>query len=365
MKICFIRRRFSAVGGGELYLQRLMEALLNKGHTLHLLSEYWDASGPGVQFHAVAGARSRGRRALFFAEEVERILGTLRVDCVFSLERTFKQDIYRAGDGVHAVWVERQKEYAPFWRKPFCGLSAHHRNVLALEKATFDPDKTRFVIANSTMVREEIVQRFRFPAERIRVIPNGADLKRFAGVDRVAARRSFGFQAHEFVLLFVGSGWERKGLSFSLQLLRDLRERSAFFPEPFRSVRLLVAGKGKPPVFRDPDVVYTGPLKRVEDAYAAADLLAFLPIYEPAANVVTEALASRLPVLTTAFNGASEWIKPGLNGHVISAPTERHAALEAAIFWMQRAGVRPEAEAEVSMDRNVEATLELIYESCR
>lgn len=363
MKVALVRRRFSSVGGGELYLQRLMSALLTRGHSLHLLSQSWDGLDPCIQHHPIASGHSRGQRALRFAQEVERTLQTLRVDCVLSLERTFKQDIYRAGDGVHAVWLERQKAFAPLWKKPFCGIATHHRNLLALERKTFDPRNTRFVIANSTMVRDEILRHFPFPGERICVIPNGVDLQRFANPEQSAARLEFGIESGTFVLLFVGSGWERKGLAFTLQLLRDLREKKALFPPSIRSVKLLVAGKGRPPLFRDSDVIYAGPLQHVEKAYAASDLLAFLPIYEPAANVVTESLASGLPVLTTAFNGAAEWIVPGSNGHILAAPSDRFAALEAALFWMHRGGRLPAPNSDLSMDRNVEKTLQLILQT--
>ena len=71
-----------------------------------------------------------------------------------------------------------------------------------------------------------------------------------------------------------------------------------------------------------PNVVLTGPLTDVEQAYAAADLLTFLPIYEPCSNVVDEALATGIPAITTSFNGASEWIAPGVNGHVLDDPRD-------------------------------------------
>ena len=46
--------------------------------------------------------------------------------------------------------------------------------------------------------------------------------------------------------------------------------------------------RGKVP----PNVILAGPLADVETAYAAADVLTFLPIYEPCSNVVSEALAT-------------------------------------------------------------------------
>lgn len=350
------------MGGGELYLQRLIEALLAKNHTIELVSEAWQhRKMEGIRYHFIPGASSRSRRALSFAEEVARLLPTLKTDCVFSLERTFKQDIYRAGDGVHRIWLERQKSFAPAWKKPWCGKGAHHRNLLALEQRTFHPENTKFVIANSAMVRDEIVGLFQFPADRVRVIPNGVNLERFGSLDRQSARVDFGLSPSDFTLLFVGSGWERKGLKYTLQLFKDLQSSVSRFSEPFRSVKLLVVGKGSPPLFKNPDVIYTGPLRAVETAYAAANLLAFLPIYEPAANVVTEALAARLPVLTSAQNGAAEWIESGRNGEVVDSPKHREAILEAALRLM-RAEVPPTPSDLLSMDRNVAETVSLIQQ---
>lgn len=363
MKLALVRRRFSAVGGGELYLQRLMGALLSRGHQIHLLSESWPSSHPSnksIRHHVIPAARTRGRRASDFANGVAHVLKSLKVDCVFSLERTLQQDVYRAGDGVHAVWLERQRAFAPFWKKPFCGSGAYHRSVLALERQTLDPRHTRFVIANSNMVRSEIEERFLFPADRIRVIPNGVNLERFRNIPRAEARRRFGLQPWDFVLLFVGSGWERKGLAYSVQLLRDLQNLEPYLPGSFRAVKLLVVGKGRPPLMRQKGVIYAGPVTEVEAAYAAADLLAFLPVYEPAANVVSEALAAGLPVLTTVFNGAAERIVHGENGHVFASPKERGAIFGAGVEWMERNIRIPAGQQDLSMERNVEDTLEVI-----
>jgi UDP-glucose:(heptosyl)LPS alpha-1,3-glucosyltransferase len=362
VNITLIRRRFTPVGGGELYLQRLIDSLLAENHTIELVSEAWNArESEGIRYHFIPGATSRARRAVSFAEGVAQLLPTLKTNCVFSLERTFKQDVYRAGDGVHRVWLERQRSFAPFWKKPFCGKGAHHRNLLALEQRTLHPENTKFVIANSAMVRDEIVGLFGFPADRVRVIPNGVNLQRFGTPDCQSARSTFGLAPSDFTLLFVGSGWERKGLKYTIQLFQDLQSSISRFPRTFRAVKLLVVGKGPPPLRSNPDIIYTGPLSAVESAYAAANLLAFLPIYEPAANVVTEALAARLPVLTSAQNGAAEWIEGGRNGEVVDSPKNRGAILEAALRLMHLD--RPSTPGDLlSMDRNVADTVSLIQQ---
>src|ERR1051325_3062708 len=162
MKLALIRRQFAATGGAELYLQRLLRALVERGHEPHLFAEAWEGALDGVKFHRVVAGGSRARRPLNFARAIRAELAKEKFDCVFSLERTLQQDVYRAGDGVHRVWLERRRQFAPWWKKPFVGHGAFHRNMLALEARTFDPANTHRIIVNSEMVRREIRKHFAF-----------------------------------------------------------------------------------------------------------------------------------------------------------------------------------------------------------
>ena len=53
-----------------------------------------------------------------------------------------------------------------------------------------------------------------------------------------------------------------------------------------------------------------------------ADMFVFPTLYDPFANVHLEALASGLPVITTASAGGSELIKEGSNGFIVPAPDD-------------------------------------------
>ena len=354
MKLALIRRQFSATGGAELYVQRLLGALASAGHETHLFAEKWEGQAANVQFHSVKADGSRAQRPTRFAQAVDAALQQEKFDCVFSLERTLKQDVYRAGDGLHRVWLTRRKQFASWWKRPLIGLGAFHRNMMALEARTFDPANTRYVIVNSEMVRGEIAEHFpTFPQERVHLVRNGIDVKRFQNVDRNAARARFGLADDDFVLVFVGSGWERKGLPW---LLKFMAGRTA---DP--KLKLLVVTRdhirGKVP----PNVVLTGPMPDVEAAYAAADLLTFLPIYEPCSNVVSEALATGIPVITTAFNGASELIDSGVNGHVLDDPRDLDTLSMCINHWQARgnAGKIP-TRYPLDLETNVQHTLQVL-----
>jgi UDP-glucose:(heptosyl)LPS alpha-1,3-glucosyltransferase len=377
MRLALIRRQFSGTGGAELYLQRLLKALVDAGHQLHLFTEAWRDQPEGVTVHPVSVSGRRAWRPVRFADAVQKSLSAQRFDCVFSLERTLRQDVYRAGDGVHQVWLERRRQYASRWRRPFVGLGAFHRNLMALEKQTFDPANTRHVIVNSEMVKREILERFAFPAERIYLVRNGVDMARFRRGRRTETRARLGIKEDESLLLFVGSGWERKGLRFALQLVSDLRHTRVLLEAECRRqhadwrlskgvfrqrARLLVVGKGRPPGGASTaDVVFAGPMDDVEHAYAAADLLVCLPIYEPSANVVVEALAAGLPVVTSALNGASELIRAGVNGSVVADPADRGAVYAAVCYWLAGIAPRPtQTTADLSLERNARETIALL-----
>lgn len=378
MKIALIRRQFSPVGGAELYLQRLATALVEAGHEVHLFAQAWSPLPTGAILHTLECPGGRSRRPIAFAHAVEAALHGATFDCVFSLERTRCQDVYRAGDGVHRVWLERRWQFAPWWRRWFIGLGGFHRAVLQLEAVTLNPFNTSLIIANSEMVRREIEAHYRFPSERIVVVRNGVTVERLRRGNRAATRARFGVTGDEFLLLFVGSGWERKGLRFLLEAFARLRtahdasagQKAAVTADggSGRSgrLRLLVVGKGKPPRRPVAGVTFAGPMAEVEDAYAAADLLVFLPIYEPSANVVFEALAAGLPVVTTAQNGAAEVIEEGITGSVVRSPADLDAVSRAIRFWQNRRVRLSDLDLRpLSLDRNVAETLAVLERAIR
>jgi UDP-glucose:(heptosyl)LPS alpha-1,3-glucosyltransferase len=121
------------------------------------------------------------------------------------------------------------------------------------------------------------------------------------------------------VLLFVGSGFERKGV-------RHLIEAAEMLDVP---VTLLIVGRGSGekyrPMIRRQRVVFCGPRKEIERYYAAADVFVFPTVYEPFGNVHLEALASGLPVITTGQSGAADIVRHGKSGFVVQEPEDTGA----------------------------------------
>jgi UDP-glucose:(heptosyl)LPS alpha-1,3-glucosyltransferase len=356
LKIGFVRRGFSRSGGAEAYLKRLAEGVTASGHEVQLVTtEEW----PAEEWTFGSIARVRGRTPLEFADEVETLRPALGCDVLMSLERVWRCDIYRAGDGVHRAWLKRRAQFAGLTERLFSRFNRVHPAILQLEESLFAKGVAARVIANSEMVRREIVQFFDFPADRIDVVPNGvpAGLLRPTPEKRAQSREDLALGADEIAVLFVGSGWKRKGLRFAIDAVQGCDDRK---------MRLLVAGRGRESNYRSAGVQFLGEVADVAALYAAADIFLLPTIYDPFSNACLEAMAAGLPVITTRANGFSEIIRDGVNGSVLKEPNDIPESAAALKFWSdakRRADTRErnfELAARYDIGTNVARTLEIL-----
>jgi UDP-glucose:(heptosyl)LPS alpha-1,3-glucosyltransferase len=335
MKIGLVRRGYSRTGGAEAYLRRFAGAAVEAGHTIVLFSEQWPRAEWPFEHIPVASQSPRT-----FADAIAALRPRDACDFLFSLERIWTCDCYRAGDGVHAAWLERRAQFEPAWKGWFRRFGRKHREILTLEKELFGPRGARAVIANSSLVRDEIVEHFQYPAGQIHVIHNGVPAPSASPETRATTRARLGLKDVDFAVLFAGSGWERKGLRFAIEAMNMASLDHA---------TLLIAGRGNPHAQpRCGQARYLGPVKDMPPLLAAADAFILPTIYEPFSNACLEALAAGLPVITTAQNGFSEIIENGLEGDVVAQPNDIPALAGAIKNWSdpdRRAAAKPRLEA--------------------
>lgn len=356
MKIGLVRRGYSATGGAEKYLLRLAMALARSDHELVLFS---DVPWPEAILNELNFDQEviKARDPWGFAKGVRSRLRQVPCDQVLSLERIFACDVYRAGDGVHAGWLQRRARYEPKWKTAFRWLNRKHARILALERSLFSGGAKR-VIANSQMVKRDIVQHFRFPEDRIDVVYNGLPALPIESGARESVRKELGIDAEEYVAIFVGSGWERKGLRFAAEAVRMLGEDAPI---------LLVAGKGdESSLPKSPRLRVLGPRSDIPRLLAASDVFVLPTVYDPFSNASLEALAAGLPVITTRANGFSEIIRRDVEGDLLPRPDDIEALMFSLCAWgdpARREMIRPQLlakAAEYSIERNVTETLAVL-----
>lgn len=376
LNIGIIRMRYTPYGGAEVFLSRFIDELLSKGHTCHVFAKEW-ADGksevgsqksearnqtPNLIFHKVMTFGPSFLRILSFALNSYFAVKKTPLDAIVSFERTLYQDVYRAGDGCHKEWLMQRRESDVRSQKPevrrkiilplkriVAYINPLHRSILYLEKKLFQSKRLKFVVANSNRGKEEIIRHYGLPEEKICVIYNGIDLKQPCLHDkdkiRTAYREKIGVK-NEIALLFVGSGFERKGLKFLIQALAILKKAvatSPFIPfaeeDTFLSpsgvgrgrmplLKLIVVGKGNIKKHQNMadslgvgmDVKFMGPVSDVNGYYCAADIFVLPSLYEPFSNACLEAMAGGLPVVTSRINGVSEILMHGKDGMIVEDP---------------------------------------------
>src|ERR1700724_2800216 len=168
MKIGLVRRGFSRTGGAESYLKRLGRALTDAGHQAKL---YSTPDWPQAEWPYGPLIRSDDSSPLRFAKAVQNSRQSDEI--LFSLDRILRCDCYRAGDGLHKLWLERRVEHEPSWRAFFRFANHKHAEILELERTLFEQGGARHVIANSRMVQKEIIREFAYPQDKITIVYNG------------------------------------------------------------------------------------------------------------------------------------------------------------------------------------------------
>jgi UDP-glucose:(heptosyl)LPS alpha-1,3-glucosyltransferase len=263
---------------------------------------------------------------------------------VQSHERIPGCDIYRAGDGVHATWLELRN-------KPLDRLAPWHRYTLAAEAEMFRHPGLRAVICNSRMVRDDIARRFGLADEKLQVIYNGVDLDAFHPRLREeqgqALREKTGIDEATPAILFIGSGYERKGLPTLLHALSLMSRCDAQLWVVGRDKHESLMRKLAQTLGVDDRVLFLGAQADVKPFYGAADVFALPTLYDPFPNAALEALASGLPLVTTSTCGAAELVTAA-NGSVIAAGNAAALAQSLDSLCSRAPAMREAARASVA-----------------
>jgi UDP-glucose:(heptosyl)LPS alpha-1,3-glucosyltransferase len=309
-RIVFIRQRFTQFGGGELVLDRIVTAMIARGVSVTLLARAWTGRSD-IEFVRCDPPRfprfSRERR---FARAACGIGSAWTDAIVQSHERLPCCDIFRAGDGVHAAFLEQRTRNLGWASRLALAANPFHRTALSLEREMFASKRLKAVIANSSMVADEIVGHFGFPRDRIHLVPNGIDLERFSlqARERYRAeiRKRLGTDATRPVALFIGSGYRRKGLDSAIDAIAASRiDAELWIAGSDSRPQVYVARAERAGIPRE-RIRLIGPVADPLPYYGAADVLVLPSIYDPFPSTVLEALACGLPCVTSTACGARE-----------------------------------------------------------
>jgi UDP-glucose:(heptosyl)LPS alpha-1,3-glucosyltransferase len=340
-KIYLIREKSSKFGGAEVYLSRLSKALGDNGIEHQIVNSIFPKFLPSWL------------RIILF--NLQACL-TKKNKLYFSLERIVCPDVYRAGDGVHKVFltVESKSKLNPL-----------HPVYLFLEKRCFNNAKR--IIANSHMIKDEIVNAYDINPEKIDVVYNGVASKMVdyqGSFNRLS--KEFNIERNTPILLYVGSGFKRKGVEEFLEIIAKLKTEN---------IQVFIIGKEKNLEYYkqlskdlriDKKVIFTGPRSDVDDFYIISDIFLFPTRYEPFSDVLLEAMSFENAVFTTKQNGAHEILEDEYimsNSRDFSVAGKIDALLEDVEALSAIKQVNNLKANELSIELNMQKTIEIIKEA--
>lgn len=323
MKLAIVRQRYTPYGGAERFVERALAALAREDLAVTIVTRSWR----GDARHAVRICNpfylGRLWRDAGFAAAVRKLIAGGEFDLVQSHERIPGCAIFRAGDGVHATWLELRGRQQGMLQRCLGHWHPWHRYICRAEQRMFTHPALRAVICNSGMVRDDIVRRFGVAEDLLHVVHNGVDLAHFHPQlrtrHRAEMRARLGVAEDTPLILYVGSGFARKGVPQLLLAMTRLRHADAVAvivgkDKHQRRMQALAARLGLAQ-----RVHFVGPQDDVRPWYGMADVFALPTLYDPFPNVVLEALACGLPVMTSASCGAAEILGDSPCGRVCDA----------------------------------------------
>lgn len=343
LKIAITHMRHAMTGGVERYLNYISGYLAEQGHTVSIICRsHAEKPHPNVNFVVLRPlALGSAHRIYTFAEAVEQYLIKNKYDLVYGLGRTWTQDVLRLGGGSHATYLEKAHYVTHSRLQDFLKWTfLRHKIALDIEKKALTSCLPLKVICNSHMVKQDIIHRYHVPEDRIAVIHNGTDVEKFNReryVEQAATlRKQNGISADDLVFLFLGTGYQRKGLDLVLKAFSRYIEQG-------NKAKLIVAGHDSSlKQFRKlaqrlkvaQATLFLGGRRDPEVLYAASDIFILPTRYDPFANATVEALASGLPVITSKNNGGCELIENDMNGNIVDVSDEGTSEIVKAMhYW--------------------------------
>ena len=305
--ISIVRRHYRFDGGAERAVSTFLDLYRDIGFRVTLLCESWSGKCPDdvevVELDA-DGSRTTGMNS--FRTEVQAYSLQHPSHMIQSHEWIPGSEIVRLGDGLHSEWLSRLSEVrGGIWRA-FSRLSRFHRQRLSDERSTLNHPRLRAVIVNSEFIADQVSSRYPGVEDKIVLIRNVVPQSFFDFNPPNAHTEAC--RSDRYRLLFVGSGWERKGLVTAIEVLARLEERYS----------LTIIGKDKAEqkykalakrLGVDRRIRFLAPKPMTESIYRSFHGLLLPTLYDPFPNVVCEALVSGLRVYCSRECGAIDFKK--------------------------------------------------------
>ncbi len=337
-KVCFISPEYLPLSGGTgSYVYYLSNELMKNGYDINIVTGGKEAKDiqinrqlsvnflkipktPIVKSFMFAGSSYRKLNAI--RDKVNTDVAHVNLPLVpnFAVPPNFGKALVST---VHSTW---KGEAEAIRREPYSRLNSNEKFLVSFNwfLRIFERkmiERSSRLIAVSNFTRRELTQYYHVKENKIRVIHNGVDTKKFQpAADKRKAKQELGFNPDDPALVSVGRLYARKGLFTLIESMPPVFKK-------FPNAKFIVSGKGQSDEMRklathaqqlgvQDSIIFTGyfPDAKLPKLYQAADVFVFSTFYEHHPFAILEAMSTGLPVVTTNVGGIPETITDGKDG---------------------------------------------------
>lgn len=314
-------------------MMKMIAECTQRGHEIKVFTLRWEApQDPNldVQLIPIVGL-TRHAQYEHFADVVNQAVAADSFDLIVGFNKMPGLDVYYAGD---SCYIEKALSQRSAWYRWLPRFKSFYR----AERAVFDKLSDTEILTISDVEVPSYRQHYRTAPERFHPLPPGIETDRIAPAEvsdlRNDLRNEFNLTNDQLVLLFIGSGFIKKGLDRALLAVAAL-------PDALRNqLHLFVIGRDKGDAFArmamrlgitSQITFLTDGRDDVPRFLFAADALVHPAYDETAGMVIIEAMLAGVPVLVTKNCGYAKYIAEHEAGIVLSSPFTQDALDDALL----------------------------------
>ncbi|MEM8727957.1 MAG: glycosyltransferase family 4 protein, partial [Chlamydiota bacterium] len=315
IKVTIVSRHIKGLGGLEKWTRRISNGFSRKGALVTVLTSDTPEKNNSKPFIDTRTLPLTKRLNFQKIDQFNRLVRQWnrrhQADIIFGMDGTSHQTHLRAGNGVHAAYLKQRHTLEDYPRYKSL-LNPLNRTILNIEKKAFENPELRVLFTNSYMVKNEILEHYRVSPDKIEVIHNGAPWKETERLfSRWVENKQQGWMKYRldptlYHFLFIGNGYERKGLGPLLKALATLSNKGFHLSIVGKDRKIETFIKLAKSLGLEKRSRFFGPVSDVYPLFQLADCLVIPSRYDPFANVTVEALAMGLFVVSSKNNGGHE-----------------------------------------------------------
>jgi UDP-glucose:(heptosyl)LPS alpha-1,3-glucosyltransferase len=341
--IALIKYHLNNKGGLEKYFFAFLHFLIKKNYLVTILTN--DSTVIlNLKNTKVITFQAKNKLKFLKIKNFDKLVNDYLIinpfDFIFSFDRITHHNYTRLGNGVHLSFLKKRMLIENSFKTFLNKINPLHKTTLDIEKKSLTFPKLKKIIANSAMVKNELIDYYQINPEKIKVIHNGVDFIKsekefFAFFDNKNKYfEKINLNPNNFNLLFVGNDFKRKGLDLLLLALKSLENKNIFLSILGWDRKIYKYKKLIRKLKIENKVKFFNKVTNVNDFYKCSNALILPTIYDPFSNVVIEALSMGLFSITSSHNGAKEIIN-SRNGYIIDDITNIYKIKKSILFAMQ------------------------------